>query len=222
VPLVRATVLQTGRPPVEGQFIADIAVRVAMSFNTPFVRGNDLLNSSRTVSMPIGGGALIRESMQHHGRIEVVRLGRFDLEGPIAVFFQDEGGIVASSEFDGVVGGDILRRFRVIFDYSRERLILEPNPHFEEPFEHDMSGALLAADGADKTVKVMAVMPESPAAEAGLREGDAIVTIGGKRTPDLPLELVKEMFRRPGETYKLEVDRGGKAIRTTIVLRRLI
>jgi C-terminal processing protease CtpA/Prc len=110
----------------------------------------------------------------------------------------------------------------VIFDYSRERLILEPNPHFEEPFEHDMSGALLAADGADKTVKVMAVMPESPAAEAGLREGDAIVTIGGERTPDLSLELVKEMFRRPGETYELEVDRGGKAIRTTIVLRRLI
>jgi hypothetical protein len=67
VPLVRATLLQPGRPTVEGQFIADIAVRAAMSFNTPFVRGNDLLNSSRTVSMPIGGGALVRESMQHHG-----------------------------------------------------------------------------------------------------------------------------------------------------------
>jgi len=39
------------------------------------------------------------------------------------------------------------RRFRLILDYPRQRIILEPNEHLAEPVEEDMSGFELVAEG---------------------------------------------------------------------------
>jgi hypothetical protein len=62
---------------------------------------------------------------------------------------QDKGGALASSKYDGLIGSEILRRFKVIFDYTRGRLMLERNDHFDEPIEYDMSGISLRAYGND-------------------------------------------------------------------------
>ena len=43
----------------------------------------------------------------------------------------------------------ILRRFNMVIDYERKRLILEKNGAFDEPFEQDMLGALFVIDGDD-------------------------------------------------------------------------
>jgi hypothetical protein len=44
-------------------------------------------------------------------------------------------GSGASKENDGLIGGEIFRRFKLILDYSRKRMILEPNNHFNDPYE---------------------------------------------------------------------------------------
>ena len=38
------------------------------------------------------------------------------------------------------LGGNILRRYKVIMDYPSDRVILEPNKPFHEPFAADASG----------------------------------------------------------------------------------
>src|SRR4030095_2720135 len=114
-----------GRATVEGKFIADTAVRSAVSFNTPFVDANKLLQSAgQTIQVPLGGGAMVRESRQSIGRVQNIQLGRFTFKKPIAIFFQDKQGVVASPEFDGIIGNEILRHFKAIFDYSRRQMIL--------------------------------------------------------------------------------------------------
>jgi hypothetical protein len=35
---------------------------------------------------------------------------------------------------DAIVANNALRRFNVIFDYARQRLLLRPNSHVAEPF----------------------------------------------------------------------------------------
>ena len=60
-------------------------------------------------------------------------------------------------------------------------MILEKNAAFAQPFEWDMSGALLLAEGADfDAFRVHAVIAGSPAAQAGLVEGDRIAAIDGR------------------------------------------
>jgi len=48
---------------------------------------------------------------------------------------------------DGPIGNEILRRFKVTIDYSRQRMMLEPNAHFSDPFENDMSGIAFESSG---------------------------------------------------------------------------
>lgn len=224
VPLVRVKVTQRGRDAVEGKFIADTAVRSAVSLNTPFVDANKLLQSAgQTIQAPLGGGAMVRESKQPIGRVPNIQLRRFSLKKLITIYFQDKQGVVASPEFDGVIGAEVLRRFKVIFDYSRQRMILEPNRYLSDPEEYDMSGLLLVAEGKDfKTFRVRLIIENSPAMAAGLREGDLISAIDSKPTSNLTLEQVRQMFKQKGRSYRLIIDRDGLKVPTKIKLRRLI
>jgi len=224
VPLMRVKITQHGRAAIEGKFIADTGVRSAVSFNTPFGASNKLLQfAHKTIQAPLGGGSMVRESKQPVGRVSSVQLGRFTFKNPVAIFFQDKKGVIASPEFDGVIGGEILRRFRVIYDYSRQQMILEPNRFLSKSEEYDMSGMLLVAEGADfKTFKVKQTIEGSPASVAGLREGDIISAVDGKPALNLTLERVRQMFKKKGRSYRLNIERGAQMIQTKIKLKRLI
>lgn len=39
-----------------------------------------------------------------------------------------------------MLGGEIFRRFKMIIDYSRKRMILEPNKSFENAYEIERGG----------------------------------------------------------------------------------
>lgn len=224
VPLVRARITQLGRDPIEGKFIADTGVRSSLSFNSPFVEANKLLQAEqKTIQAPLGGGSLVRESRQPVGRVPKLQLGSFTFKNSVAIFFLDKTGVLASPEFDGVIGGEILRRFKVVFDYSRRQMILEPNRQFSAPDEYDMSGMLLTAEGSDfKTLKVRHLIENSPATAAGVREGDVIAAVNSTPASKLSLEQVRRMFRKAGRSYLLRLKRGDQDIRIRIRLRRLI
>lgn len=224
VPLVRARVTQLGRDPIEGKFIADTGVRSSLSFNSPFVAANKLLQfSPKTIQAPLGGGSMVRESRQPVGRVPELQLGSFTFKNSVAIFFLDKTGVLASPEFDGVIGAEILRRFRVVFDYSRRQMILEPNRQVSTPDEYDMSGMLLTAEGNDfKTLKVRQLIEDSPATAAGVREGDLIAAVNGTATSKLSLEQIRRMFKMNGKSYLLSIKRGSERVQIRMRLRRLI
>jgi len=148
-------------------------------------------------------------------------LGGYALENPITSFPQS--GWFAREGAAGNIGGAILRRFKVTFDYSRGRMFIEPNKRFPEPFEYDMSGLQVVADSPSfKTFTVLRVLSDSPAAEAGLRQGDEIVSIGGRPVTELKLATLREMLRQPDMRYTLQVRRGAETVNAELKTRRLI
>jgi hypothetical protein len=66
------------------------------------------------------------------GLLDALRLGRSLIAKPVARFSTATAG--AWGARDGVLAAHVLRRFTVISDYQRSRIILEPNRHFAEPF----------------------------------------------------------------------------------------
>jgi hypothetical protein len=222
-PVVNALVRLPAREPVRARLMLDTGAPGELILNSPFVEAHRLLDSNlRTIHDPASVG-LGGNSDILLGRAESLQVGRFELAHPIVGFARDKGGAFARTDVDGVVGGEVLRRFKVIFDYSRKRLILEPNEHFGESFTGSISGLSLRAEDADfRTFVVQRVLENSPAAEAGLRAGDRILSVDGQPAASLTLSQIKQDFRRAGSEYWLSVQRGQRTLRVKIKPRELI
>jgi C-terminal processing protease CtpA/Prc len=102
-------------------------------------------------------------------------------------------------------------------------MMLEPNEGITEPFEEDMSGIEFETGGAAcKTVTVETVTPNSPASEAGVKEGDLIKAIDGKAIETFTSTQIGELLRREGEAHSLSIERGKQQLEVKLKLRRLI
>jgi Aspartyl protease len=109
---------------VTGLFMIDTGHMSALLLHRPFVEKNGLLppdsESTPFEVCGIGGG-----SMSRMGKLESLRLGSLDVKSPVTLFSQAKDGNLISTDYDGVIGNAILRRFNVVFDYSPSRMILE-------------------------------------------------------------------------------------------------
>ncbi|HEX8407504.1 MAG TPA: aspartyl protease family protein [Thermoanaerobaculia bacterium] len=141
------------------------------------------------------------------GRAEYVELGPFRFEGA--------NGITGAMK----IGGELLKRFTVIADFSRSRMMLEPNRHFRDAMLFDTSG--LELEQVKAGLRVVQVYPRTPAADAGLRKGDVILRIDRQPALTLGIERVRRMFHQV-RTHQLTILRGGKESQVTLALRLLI
>jgi hypothetical protein len=221
LPYVHALVTQTNLGTVEGVFQIDTGSDSTLVLNTPFAKAHKFIESTKTIeSTGRGAGGATRSLL---GRIEKVTLGRFVMKKPLVRFSLDDQGELASADFSGLIGGALLRRFRVIFNYAKSQMILEANANLAEPDEFDMSGAAFRFEGQDFSVlKVSKVTKGSPATEAGLNVGDIVTAIDGKPAAKFKSHQLRQMLKQNKRTYLLDIKRGEKKLRTKITLRRLI
>ena len=84
-------------------------------------------------------------------KLDEIWLGNFYLK-EVKVAFPDQSateGIKFYQERDGSIGGDILKRFTVTIDYQSNKMILQKNSGFSEPFYYNMAGVTIEHDGVD-------------------------------------------------------------------------
>lgn len=129
-------------------------------------------------------------------------LGPFEFEKPVVHYSAGGAGIAA-------MGATILRRFDVVFDYERNRMILEPNENFDTSRLTDQSGLMLVASTIEEAFEVMFVGKRTPAEEAGLKRGDVLRAIDGVAVREIRLNDARLMFSRSG-TFRLDVLREGQ------------
>ncbi len=95
------------------------------------------------------GRGLSGEIYGHKARIKSVKIDRYSFDDPIVAFPDSLFTQNVFSDYNrlGSVGGEVLRRFRQIFDYQNQILYLKPNRFYEEPFLFDKSGIEVQHDG---------------------------------------------------------------------------
>lgn len=210
-----------------GTVAADLAIDAgasgALALTRPLVERNRLLQRSGTTIYRQAGRGAGGATSAHIGRLARLRLGSVELVSPIAAMYGDSAGVFSTDGlFDGVIGGDVLRRFTVFLDYSRQEAILQPNASRDEPFEADMSGASFQIDSGHAGVRVVDVMPNGPAAHAGLRPNDLITAIDGVPALEYGIERLRRRMQRNGGEVAVVIRREGKEQTIRLPVRRLI
>ena len=221
-PTLSATVTPIGGQPLTKRFMLDLGNAGALVLHRPFVDEQKLLGAPLKTIRLIGSegvGGFVRGRV---GRVDGLQIGTFKFSQVMTEFAQDREGSFADPNLAGNIGAQIASRFRVILDYSRKRVILEPAPTFADPFGKAQSGLAIHAIGDDFRIFIVRdVLENSPASEAGLAIGDEITAINGTLAEQFSLTRIYDMFEK-AVTYELAIRRGTTDLKVKLTPRKLI
>ncbi|MEL7021862.1 MAG: aspartyl protease family protein [Bacteroidota bacterium] len=217
----QVTLQDTITTPVK--LLLDTGASVSLLLN---VNTDTLLQLPATVIPARIGRGLGGDLEGHLGRVNLLKIGTYKLQ-EIVTNFQDIPDLVRLEDINyrnGIIGNEIMSRFSVIIDYARSLLYLKPNKQFDKAFECDKSGLQMLATGQYlNDFVVQYILPDSPAAEAGIAVGDRVVAINGIGVGFLSLEgLTNRLKRKAGKKIRLKIRRNGEKRRLTFYLRELI
>lgn len=192
-------------------------------------------------------------------KIKQIRLGDYVLKDAKAAFpYMESFQSLQLGDRNGSLGGEVLKRFNMVFNYPKGEVTLSRNAHFDAPFHFNMAGieiehagvryiaerisdsrgvvmkdsdpfgnVHIMLDGQTRVslvpeIVVSAIRAGSPADEVGLREGDVILAVNGKRIHEYKLqEIVKMINEREGKRVKLLIERYNRNLLFSFVLKDL-
>jgi PDZ domain/Aspartyl protease len=151
-----------------------------------------------------------------------IGIGPFSLAGEqVAYLGPAERGSEYTRATAGIYGEPLLSRFNAIYDYRRGRVWLDPIAD-APALSPDRSGLTLAK-GEGGVLRVTAVLPGSPADQAGLRVGDTLTAVNGAPVASLSRADAVHLLRgTPGARIEMTGMFGASPGARTIVLRDLV
>jgi len=207
---------------VAGRFGVDTGARSSLLLYGPFCERNQLREKYNARFEGVTGWGIGGPVRSLLARAHEFKLGNQTIHDPVIRISTQKSGLTTSSSMAGLIGPDILSQFDVTFDYSRHRMILEPNSTYGRPDSYDRAGVWMGQ--GDGTFTAIDVIPGGPADQAGLKTGDTILAIDGQSTRALILPDVREKIRRtpPGQKLTLQIDSNGTRRTITLTLRDLV
>jgi hypothetical protein len=207
------------------RMLVDLGAKSTLLLTEPFIR-EQRLNSAfpSRVESPLGAGmgGPTRYAFARAPLLEIATSSA-PLRMPETLVGLSVGGTLRSPQYDGLLGADFLAHYRVTFDYAQRRMYLEPRVPVVPRTELDMSGLYLTSDRAARRIVVQEVRSGSPAQSAGVRPGDALVTLDGRPTVELSLAAVRRLFRSDdARVVRLVFGRDGVTREVLLTLRRVI
>jgi len=129
-----------------------------------------------------------------------------------------------SGDRNGTLGGELLSHFNYILNYDEAYLYLRRSQEYRKKSEFDLCGLDLLGKGIKyATIVVNRVRENSPAARAGVKKGDIILSINGMTSTRADLNDINGIIRsRHGRTIILKIKRNEEELKVKFKLERLI
>ncbi|WP_228027922.1 aspartyl protease family protein [Costertonia aggregata] len=192
--------------------------------------------------------------------VDNIEIGKFSLKDAKAAFpnMVTFSAIKNLGNRNGSLGGEVLKRFNIVFNYPDREITLKRNANYHKPFQYNMSGVALQHGGVryiaeslsdsrgfvqedsdtfgnvqilmeNKTrislvpeIVVSAIRAGSPADLAGLKAGDLILAVNGKRVHKYKLqEVFKMMNEKEGKRIRVLIERYNKDVQLSFTLKKL-
>jgi hypothetical protein len=182
----------------------DTGARDTISFMTPFLADHPQIVPKTTTAVGINGFGLGGPALGKLGRVREVGIDDFKLTNLVADYSAQTAGALTAPFIAANVGGNLLRRFAVTFDYGNGTMTLVPNASFDEADAYERSGLFLIHHGA--SIVVADARPGTPAANAGIAKGDSIASVNGTPVSQMPLYAIRQLLAQaPGTVVTLGI-----------------
>jgi hypothetical protein len=204
---------------VPGYYLLDTGNAGGIVLNLPFVQENHLFpNAGLTYASPGGVGGGFSEMVTAAKSFAVA--GQTFNDVPVTIP-QVKAGFFATRGVAGNLGSAFLSRFTVVFDYKAQTVTFVANRDLTMPFRSDRIG--LSLDQSDANAfKVRLVVPDSPAANAGIAAGDRITAFAGHQVSS-GFGLGDFYPRSQGnKPFTVTVARAGTSRTVTLTPRKLL
>jgi Aspartyl protease/PDZ domain len=173
---------------------------------------SSILSPKDGISCVVGRG-LGGEIRGKSGRLKNLAMGNYSLANVI-VNYPDPNSYIDTLKLgqtfrNGTLGGEILSRFTVIFNFSKEEMFIKKNADFKKGFYYNLSGLTLRAKGTRlNRYEITDVRQLSASDKVGILVGDEIVGINGQRADEINLNELNGMLNeKPGKKVNISIKR---------------
>lgn len=196
----------------------DTGSRASLTLHSPFVHAHNLVDRYGADTEAVVGWGVGGPNRGRPARFGRLTLDDLAIDGIAGDLHTGDKGSFASPDLSANIGGGVLRRFTVAFDYARKLMYLAPNAGFAAPDPFDRSGLWLL--GAGDELRVADVAAGSAAVQAGLEVDDRVTEIGGEKVSARTLAGWRARLRElaAGTHLSVEYLRAGKPRRAELVL----
>jgi hypothetical protein len=176
----------------------DTGARDTITFMAPFAASHPQIVPASLTGEGIDGFGVGGPAMGKLGRVRSVGIDDLQLNNLVGDFSTQTEGAFAAPFVAANIGGNLLRRFTVTFDYDNGTMTLVPNAAFNEPDSYERSGLFLIKHGG--RIVVADSRPGTPAAAAGIVKGDVIDSIDGAPASTMLLGDIRARLAQPAGT----------------------
>jgi PDZ domain/Aspartyl protease len=129
-------------------------------------------------------------------------------------------------QYEATLGLAALKRLDMVIDGKRAIAYLRPKKTPPLPYQHNRFGADFLPTGSNDDL-IAHVVPDGPAYEAGIRNGDIVLKEGDRdvtkwRTDTNPPPAIRPVQQPAGTKLELTLKRGDKIFKTTAILRNIL
>jgi len=220
-PVLRTLPVQNARikdaVATNSRFLFDIGAGLCLMLNKDFLEDSNFLDKKRVLYAKEAEGVGGKVDM-HLTVIKELRMGPYRFRNIPVFVFDDTYNITSYPYLSGIIGNDILRRFNLILNYSKREFYFMPNSKYLESFDYAYSGIELYY--IDGQIILGDVATGSPAALAGLIEGD--VVIGINNIVGQHLQQFKTALQVAGEKIRMIISRDGQLMEFNFKIRSIL
>jgi predicted aspartyl protease len=137
--------------------------------------------------------------------VSSINIGKFKIENFITTISTDTLGMLANSNYMGIIGNDLLDDFNIIFDHRKEKIWVTPNKNFNKNIKKLFRG-ISFFDTGEKWY-VARVVEDSEAYRKGIRMNDEILQINNVPVENIDIDMFSNKLKA-NDVLRLKIKRG--------------